>query len=95
MLSVFTTIITILAITLLISSILLYLQGKYTADEITIVDQINKLLPQTQCGQCNYPGCRPYAEAISTGKADINRCPPGGDNTIEHLANLLNLEKNH
>lgn len=52
------------------------------------VARINALLPQTQCGQCGYPGCRPYAEAIATGVA-INRCPPGGADTITRLANLL------
>ncbi len=56
-----------------------------------IVDQINALLPQTQCGQCSHPGCKPYAEAISKGEA-INKCPPGGENTIAELANLLDLE---
>ena len=57
-----------------------------------IIEQIDKLLPQTQCGQCNFTGCRPYAEAISIGKAVINRCPPGGENTIKALADLLELE---
>ena len=52
------------------------------------VDRINALLPQTQCGQCGYPGCRPYAQAINDGAA-INRCPPGGANTITRLASLL------
>lgn len=53
------------------------------------VEQINALLPQSQCGQCDYPGCRPYAEAIAAGTADINRCAPGGDRTVTALANLL------
>lgn len=52
------------------------------------IAQINALLPQTQCGQCGYPGCRPYAEAIAHGVA-INRCPPGGAATITRLARLL------
>ena len=56
-----------------------------------IVDQVNELLPQTQCGQCGYPGCRPYAEAIANGEA-INRCPPGGQATINNLAALLDVE---
>lgn len=56
-----------------------------------IVEQIEALLPQTQCGQCSYPGCRPYAEAIANGEA-INKCPPGGENTIKELAALLNVE---
>lgn len=52
------------------------------------IDRIDELLPQTQCGQCGYPGCRPYAEAIANGER-INRCPPGGDRTIAELATLL------
>ena len=52
-------------------------------------DRINELLPQTQCAQCGYPGCRPYAEAIASGEADINQCAPGGDATATALANLL------
>lgn len=54
-----------------------------------LVDRINRLLPQTQCGQCGYEGCMPYARAIAQGTA-INQCPPGGDATIQRLANLLN-----
>ena len=54
----------------------------------SLVDQVNQLLPQTQCGQCGYKGCRPYAKAISGG-ANINKCPPGGAQTIIQLAKLL------
>ena len=57
-----------------------------------IVDQINEILPQTQCGQCGYPGCRPYAEAIAREEAQINRCPPGGEAGIQALADLLDVE---
>ncbi|MEQ1485555.1 RnfABCDGE type electron transport complex subunit B, partial [Methyloglobulus sp.] len=53
--------------------------------------QINAILPQTQCGQCGYKGCKPYAEAIALGQADINQCPPGGDEGILELADLLGL----
>lgn len=56
-----------------------------------LVDQIDGMLPQTQCGQCGYPGCRPYAEAIAEGDA-INKCPPGGQSTVEALADLLDVE---
>ena len=56
-----------------------------------ISEQINALLPQTQCGQCGYPGCRPYSEAIADGDA-INKCPPGGEETIQALADLLDVE---
>ena len=54
-----------------------------------LVDRINALLPQTQCGQCGHPGCLPYARAISLGEAS-NKCPPGGDQTIRELGELLN-----
>jgi electron transport complex protein RnfB len=54
-----------------------------------LTERIDVLLPQTQCRQCGYAGCRPYAEAISAGAADINRCPPGGDEVIADLARLL------
>ena len=56
-------------------------------DEVT--ERVNELLPQTQCAQCGYPGCRPYASAIVAGAAEINRCPPGGELTIRRLAKLL------
>lgn len=54
-----------------------------------LVDKIDAILPQTQCGQCGYPGCRPYAEAIAAGEADINQCPPGGEAGVTALADLL------
>ncbi|MEO0442491.1 MAG: electron transport complex subunit RsxB [Pseudomonadota bacterium] len=56
-----------------------------------IVEQIDALLPQTQCGQCGHPGCRPYAEGIANGEA-INKCPPGGQGTINALADLLGVD---
>ena len=54
-----------------------------------IVDKIDAILPQTQCGQCGYPGCRPYAQAIATDEANINQCPPGGEAGVQALADLL------
>ncbi len=53
------------------------------------VEQIDALLPQLHCGQCGYSGCRPYAEALQRGEADINQCPPGGESTLNELATLL------
>ncbi len=64
----------------------------FKVESSPVVENIDKLLPQTQCGQCTYAGCRPYAEAIATGEAPINLCPPGGDNTIQALADLLDVE---
>lgn len=57
-----------------------------------IVEELDAALPQTQCGQCTYPGCRPYAEAMAAGEADINQCPPGGEATIQQLADILGVE---
>lgn len=54
-----------------------------------LVEHIDGYLPQTQCRRCGYAGCRPYAEAIAAGTADINRCPPGGEPTVDALAKLL------
>ena len=54
-----------------------------------LVAAIDALLPQTQCTRCGYPACRPYAEAIASGEAALNRCPPGGAETIARLAVLL------
>jgi electron transport complex protein RnfB len=53
---------------------------------------IDAFLPQTQCTRCGYEGCRPYAEAIAHGEAEINQCPPGGAATIERLARFLGRE---
>ena len=69
-----------------------YAAIRFKVEGNPIVDQIDALLPQTQCGQCTYAGCRPYAEAIANGEAPINRCPPGGQATIVALADLLDTE---
>lgn len=59
------------------------------ATNLQLVEQINELLPQTQCTKCGYDGCKPYAQALADGLADINRCPPGGDEGVAKLAKLL------
>lgn len=56
------------------------------------IQDIDALLPQTQCGECGYPGCRPYAEALAQGTASIDRCPPGGVDTVIALGRLLNRD---
>lgn len=56
------------------------------------VKTIDALLPQTQCGECGFAGCQPYAEALAQGHSTIDRCPPGGINTVKALANLLNVD---
>ena len=58
----------------------------------TLAGRIDALLPQTQCTRCGFDACRPYAEAIAEGRADIDRCPPGGDAGVAKLAALLGRE---
>ena len=79
------------AICLVAGAILGYAAVRFRVEGDPIVEQINDLLPQTQCGQCGYPGCKPYAEAIANGDK-INKCPPGGQATVQALANLLDVE---
>lgn len=85
----FNAILAIAGLATLFGAILGYSAQRFRVEGDPIADQINALLPQTQCGQCSYPGCRPYAEAIASGEADINRCPPGGEATVLALADLL------
>ncbi len=59
----------------------------------SLVEQIDALLPQTQCTKCGFSGCKPYAQAICEGNADINQCPPGGIAGISKLAKLLRVEE--
>ncbi|WP_149196495.1 Rnf electron transport complex subunit RnfB [Luteimonas suaedae] len=54
-----------------------------------LIERIDRLLPQTQCRQCGFDGCRPYAEALAAGEVDVDRCPPGGDAGARALARLL------
>ncbi len=65
---------------------------KFRVEGNPLVDKIDAVLPQTQCGQCGFPGCKPYATAIAEGTADINLCPPGGEEGIHKLADLLGME---
>lgn len=60
--------------------------------EKQLIEQIDSILPQTQCRRCHFDGCRPYAEALAAGRADINQCPPGGEDGIRALAVLLGVE---
>lgn len=65
---------------------------KFKVEGNPLVEKIEAILPQTQCGQCGFPGCKPYAEAIAEGETDINLCPPGGMEGVQRLADLLGRE---
>ncbi|MGV6827463.1 MAG: electron transport complex subunit RsxB [bacterium] len=85
-------IVTISMAALLMGVLLGYASIHFAVEGDPIADQIDALLPQTQCGQCGFAGCRPYAEAMAAGEASINLCPPGGETTMIALADLLELE---
>jgi electron transport complex protein RnfB len=87
--SVLIATLTVTAIALTAGLLLGFSSRRLPASSHSLVDRVNDLLPQTQCAQCGYPGCRPYAAAIVEADAPINLCPPGGMQTVERLAELL------
>lgn len=78
----------LLGLAAVFGALLGFASEKFRVEGDPIVEQIDALLPQTQCGQCGYPGCHPYAEAVAEG-VDHNRCPPGGEATVVALSELL------
>jgi electron transport complex protein RnfB len=82
-------VLTIALIALLAGLALSYAYRLFPPQSAGLVEQVNDLLPQTQCAQCGYPGCRPYAAAIVNEAAAINLCTPGGEHTMRELADLL------
>lgn len=87
-----TALIIMTGIALVLGTMLGWASIKFKVEGDPLVDKIDAILPQTQCGQCGFPGCKPYATAISKGEADINCCPPGGEEGIRKLADLLGKE---
>jgi electron transport complex protein RnfB len=85
-------VITIAAIALIAGVGLSFASRRLPSSEGDLVETVNDLLPQTQCAQCGYPGCRPFAAALVDGSAAINLCPPGGEATVRRLAELLGRE---
>lgn len=79
-------------LSLLFGLLLGYASRRFAVEEDPIVDKIDELLPQSQCGQCGYPGCRPYAEAVGNNGERINRCAPGGEAVMNKIAMLLNVD---
>ncbi|WP_086983704.1 electron transport complex subunit RsxB [Vibrio aphrogenes] len=91
MTTVFIAIVAIAVLASIFGVILGFASIRFKVEADPIVDQIDSILPQTQCGQCGYPGCRPYAEAIANGDV-ITKCPPGGQAGIEKLADLMGVD---
>lgn len=69
-----------------------YSSRRFRLEGDPLADRIDAVLPQTQCGQCGFPGCKPYAEAIARGESGIDLCPPGGDELVKALAALMGVE---
>ncbi|MCF2946525.1 electron transport complex subunit RsxB [Paraglaciecola aquimarina] len=90
-LAILTALLALGILAIIFGSILGFAAIKFKVESDPLVDQIDEILPQTQCGQCGYPGCKPYAEAIANGD-EINKCPPGGEATIKKLADLMGVE---
>jgi len=86
------SLITVVAVTAGIATVIALLLGWANArlprDTVSLIDAIEAELPHTQCAQCGYPGCRPYAEALAKGAA-LDLCPPGGQSTLIRLQDLL------
>lgn len=80
-----------LVLALLLSAARRSLARRESDNAEEIVDAIDALLPQSQCAQCGYPGCRPYAQAVANGER-LDLCPPGGPETAAKLKNLLGRE---
>jgi len=87
-----TALLVMTGIALVLGAVLGFASIKFKVEGDPLVEKIDAILPQTQCGQCGFPGCRPYATAIADGEAEINQCPPGGEEGIRKLADLLGRE---
>lgn len=89
--SIFIAVAVLTIVAIVFGIILGFAADRFKVEGDPIIDQVEALLPQTQCGQCGYPGCRPYAEAIANGDK-VNKCPPGGTATMEKLAELMGVD---
>jgi electron transport complex protein RnfB len=86
--SILIAVFALVLIALAFGAVLGFASVRFRVEGDPIVDRIDALLPQTQCGQCGHPGCRPYAEAVAAGEAH-NKCVPGGAETVVKLSELL------
>ena len=75
---------------LILGGLLGFASVKLKVDDDPIVEKIDAILPQSQCGQCGYPGCKPYAEAVANGD-EITKCVPGGKEVVVKIADLMGI----
>jgi electron transport complex protein RnfB len=90
--TIITALLVLTGLALVFGLILAYAGVRFKVEGDPIVDKVDALLPQQQCGKCDYPGCRPYAEAIVKQEEEINKCTPGGEAAMLALADLLDRE---
>lgn len=82
-----------LSLLALVSGLILgFASRRFQVEGDPVVEQVEAMLPQSQCGQCGYPGCRPYAEAVALNGECINKCVPGGEAMMLKLAEKLNID---
>ncbi len=89
---VVTAMISLTAIGLVLGLLLAYAAKAFKVESSPIVDELEVLMPGSQCGQCGFPGCRPAAEALAEGNAPVTLCPPGGKSLAEQFAKILGVE---
>lgn len=92
MLSLLSSIITLTLLALVCGVILGFAARHFRVEADPIVDKVEAILPQSQCGQCGYPGCKPYAQAVANNGEMINKCTPGGEAVMLKLADTLGIE---
>ena len=90
--SIVLAILVMLGLAVLVGGVLGWAAVRFRVEGDPLVERIDAVLPQTQCGQCGFPGCKPYATAIVAGEVDINQCPPGGEEGVKKLAELLGVD---
>lgn len=90
--TVWVAILSLSALGLVFGLLLGFASRRFAVEEDPIADKIDAILPQSQCGQCGYPGCRPYADAVANQGENINRCAPGGEAVMQKIATLLNVK---
>jgi len=82
-----------LGLAILFGMLLGYASIRFKVEGNPVAEQIDKILPQTQCGQCGYPGCKPYAEAVATGEAEVNQCVPGGNEVMVLISEITHRDQ--